>query len=156
MNEEGHSRDSYYPNGGGSTASLLNTTNTQILLENSIRYDVPLRNEKHKLNITAVQSVDKSLRKTLGYSVANLPVDKTYNYIANGEVTGQQRAYSENNLVSFMVRAQYNLMDKYLFNLAVRRDGSSRFGADNKWGTFPSVASRGELPRKASSKMSPG
>ncbi len=39
-----------------------------------------------------------------------------------------------------MVRAQYNLMDKYLFNLAVRRDGSSRFGTDNKWGTFPSVA----------------
>lgn len=140
VNEEGHSRDSYYPNGGGSTASLLNTTNVQTLIENSIRYDVPIKNENHKLNITAVQSVDKSLRKTLGYSVSNLPVDKTYNYIANGEVTGQQRAYSENNLVSFMVRAQYNLMDKYLFNLAVRRDGSSRFGTDNKWGTFPSVA----------------
>ena len=76
--------------------------------------------------------------------MSNLPVDKTYNYIANGEVTGQQRAYSENNLVSFMVRAQYNLMDKYLFNLAVRRDGSSRFGTDNKWGTFPSVALRVE------------
>ena len=62
----------------------------QTLIENSIRYDVPIKNENHKLNITAVQSVDKSLRKTLGYSVSNLPVDKTYNYIANGEVTGQQ------------------------------------------------------------------
>lgn len=140
VSEEGHSRDSYYPNGGGSTASLVNTTNTQMLIENSIRYDVPIRNENHKLNLTAVQSVDKALRKTLGYTVANLPVDKSYNYIANGEVTGQQRAYSENNLVSFMLRAQYNLKDRYLFNLAVRRDGSSRFGTGNKWGTFPSVA----------------
>ena len=140
VNEEGHSRDSYYPNGGGSTASLLNTTNTQMLLENSIRYDVPIRNTDHKLNITAVQSLDKALRKTIGYSVSNLPVDKSYNYIANGEVTGQQRAYSANNLVSFMLRAQYNLMDRYLFNLAVRRDGSSRFGMGNKWGTFPSAA----------------
>ena len=140
VNEEGHARDSYYPNGGGSTASITNATSTQLLIENSIRYDVPIRNGNHKLNITAVQSVDKSLSKNLGYSVENLPVDKTYNYIANGEVTGQERLYTANNLVSFMLRAQYNLMEKYLFNVAVRRDGSSRFGTDNKWGTFPSFA----------------
>ena len=140
VNEEGHARDSYYPNGGGSTASITNATSTQLLIENSIRYDVPIRNGNHKLNITAVQSVDKQLSKNLGYSVENLPVDKTYNYIANGEVTGQERLYTANNLVSFMLRAQYNLMEKYLFNVAVRRDGSSRFGTDNKWGTFPSFA----------------
>ncbi len=140
VSETGHSRDSYYPNGGGSTASLDNVTNSQTLIENSIRYDVPIRNENHRLNLTAVQSIDKQMRKTLGYSVENLPVDKTYNYIANGEVTGQRRQYSENNLVSFMIRAQYNLMERYLFNVAVRRDGSSRFGAGNKWGTFPSFA----------------
>lgn len=138
--EEGHARDSYYPNGGGSTASIDNTTNTQLLIENSVRYDVPIRNTNHKLNITAVQSVDKQLRKTLGYAVENLPVDKGYNYIANGEITGQERAYSENNLVSFMLRLQYNLMEKYLFNVACRYDGSSRFGSGNKWGTFPSFA----------------
>lgn len=140
VSEEGHSRDSYYPNGGGGTASVGNTTNTQLLIENSIRYDVPIRNSNHKLNITAVQSIDKSLYKTLGYSVGNLPVDKTYNFIANGEVTDHKRIYSQNNLVSFMVRAQYNLMERYLFNVACRRDGSSRFGMDSKWGTFPSVA----------------
>lgn len=140
VNEEGHSRDSYYPNGGGGTASVDNSTNTQILIENSIRYDVPIKNENHKLNITAVQSIDKSLYKTLGYSVNNLPVDKTYNFIANGEVTGQRCIYSKNNLVSFMLRFQYNLMERYLFNVACRRDGSSRFGTDSKWGTFPSVA----------------
>ena len=140
VNEEGRSRDSYYPNGGGGTASVDNSTNTQILIENSIRYDVPIKNENHKLNITAVQSIDKSSHKTLGYSVNNLPVDKTYNFIANGEVTGQRRIYSKNNLVSFMLRLQYNLMERYLFNVACRRDGSSRFGTDSKWGTFPSVA----------------
>ena len=140
VSENGHSRDSYYPNGGGSTASIDNVTNAQTLIENSMNYNVPIRNEAHRLNLTAVQSVDMSLRKTLGYSVENLPVDKTYNYIANGEVTGQRRQYSENNLVSFMIRAQYNLMERYLFNVAVRRDGSSRFGAGNKWGTFPSFA----------------
>ena len=38
------------------------------------------------------------------------------------------RTFSENNLVSFMGRASYTLMDKYIMNIAVRRDGSSRFG----------------------------
>ena len=90
VSENGHSRDSYYPNGGGSTASIDNVTNAQTLIENSMNYNVPIRNEAHRLNLTAVQSVDMSLRKTLGYSVENLPVDKTYNYIANGEVTGQR------------------------------------------------------------------
>lgn len=140
VNEEGHARDSYYPNGGGSTASLDNSTNTQLLIENSIRYDLPIRNQNHKVNITAVQSVDQSLSKNIAYSVANLPVDKSYNYIANGENTSQERRYSKNNLVSFMLRVQYNLMEKYLFNVACRRDGSSRFGSGNKWGTFPSAA----------------
>jgi TonB-linked SusC/RagA family outer membrane protein len=39
-----------------------------------------------------------------------------------------------------MLRAQYNFKDRYLMNVAYRRDGSSRFGQNNKWGNFPSVA----------------
>lgn len=32
-----------------------------------------------------------------------------------------------------MARAQYSLLDRYLLNVAIRRDGSSRFGKENKW-----------------------
>lgn len=39
-----------------------------------------------------------------------------------------------------MGRASYIFMDRYIMNVAIRRDGSSRFGKNNKWGTFPSVA----------------
>ena len=46
----------------------------------------------------------------------------------------------ENTLISFYGRLNYNLMDKYLLTATIRRDGSSRFGSDNRWGTFPSVA----------------
>ena len=139
VSEEGHARDSQYT-GGGSTASLTNSTSIKTLLENVIRYDVPIRNENHKLNLTAVQSIDRQSSKSLGYTVQNLPVDKGFNYIANGEITDQERDFGENNLVSFMFRAQYNFRDKYLLNVAYRCDGSSRFGIDNKWGHFPSVA----------------
>lgn len=46
----------------------------------------------------------------------------------------------ENTLISFFGRLNYNLMNKYLLTATIRRDGSSRFGKDNRWGTFPSVA----------------
>ncbi|MFA6831707.1 MAG: TonB-dependent receptor [Bacteroidaceae bacterium] len=47
---------------------------------------------------------------------------------------------TENYLVSFFGRLNYTLMNRYLFTATVRRDGSSRFNSDNRWGTFPSFA----------------
>ena len=44
------------------------------------------------------------------------------------------------NLISWLGRANYNLLDRYLFTVTARRDGSSRFGANNKWALFPSGA----------------
>lgn len=46
----------------------------------------------------------------------------------------------QNRLISFFGRANYSLLDRYLFTVTVRRDGSSRFGPENRWGTFPSAA----------------
>jgi len=45
-----------------------------------------------------------------------------------------------NRLISFFGRANYAFHDKYLLTVTVRRDGSSRFSENNKWGTFPSAA----------------
>lgn len=47
---------------------------------------------------------------------------------------------SEWALMSTLARANYNLMDRYVFTATVRSDGSSRFGEINRWGTFPSGA----------------
>lgn len=137
--EEGRARDAAYL-GGGSTAALTNDQVIKQLIENVVKYDVPFRNKEHKLNITGVQSVDKQLSKGIGYSAQNMPIDLGYNFIANGEITDPKRTYSRNNLVSMMLRLQYGFKDRYLLNLAYRRDGSSRFGKNNKWGNFPSVA----------------
>ena len=42
--------------------------------------------------------------------------------------------------MGYLGRANYNYNDTYHLSVSVRRDGSSVFGANNKWGTFPSVA----------------
>jgi len=46
----------------------------------------------------------------------------------------------QNRLISFFGRINYSLYDRYLLTVTVRRDGSSRFGPENRWGTFPSAA----------------
>ena len=48
--------------------------------------------------------------------------------------------YSEWKMAGFFGRASYTFKDKYILTGTIRYDGSSRFGADNKWGTFPSVS----------------
>ena len=47
---------------------------------------------------------------------------------------------SEWSLMSIMARLNYSYADRYLITATVRHDGSSRFGANNRWGTFPSVS----------------
>lgn len=47
---------------------------------------------------------------------------------------------SHTRMISFYARANYSLMSKYLIQAAVRRDGASTFGSNNKWATFPSAS----------------
>ena len=53
---------------------------------------------------------------------------------------GTNSGVQEWSLSSFLSRLTYNYKGKYLLTAAIRTDGSSRFGADNRWGTFPSVS----------------
>ncbi|SKB84578.1 SusC/RagA family TonB-linked outer membrane protein [Dyadobacter psychrophilus] len=53
---------------------------------------------------------------------------------------GTQTGANEWALTSYLSRLSYNYKGKYLFTAAVRADGSSRFGSDNLWGTFPSAS----------------
>jgi TonB-dependent starch-binding outer membrane protein SusC len=48
--------------------------------------------------------------------------------------------YTQNTMISFFGRLDYSLLGRYLLRANIRRDGSSRFSKDNRWGTFPSVA----------------
>lgn len=59
--------------------------------------------------------------------------------IGAGSVQRSTLDINESRLASFFGRVNYNLMDRYLLSLSVRRDGSSKFGPQEQWGTFPSA-----------------
>lgn len=55
---------------------------------------------------------------------------------------------TESTLIAFFGRVNYNFDNKYLFSASLRREGSSKFGADNKWAWFPSVSAGWMLTRE--------
>lgn len=61
---------------------------------------------------------------------------------------GMWSGREESALVSFFGRANYSYADKYLLSLSLRREGSTRFGQDNKWGTFPAVSAGWNLDKE--------
>lgn len=73
------------------------------------------------------------------FAVTSMGADniQSGNNLKIGEVTSSRNAYK---LISFFARAHYSFKERYMITATVRRDGSSKFGANHKWGTFPSVS----------------
>ncbi|SFG15143.1 TonB-linked outer membrane protein, SusC/RagA family [Salegentibacter agarivorans] len=76
----------------------------------------------------------------------NFPTDAyTYNNIGIGQglplgEAGMGSSKSSDKLIAFFSRLTYNYADKYLLMASIRHEGSSRFGAENKWGSFPGIS----------------
>ena len=64
----------------------------------------------------------------------------TYDENERHYIRDDHRRIPENYLISFFGRLNYNFMDRYLLTATLRRDGSSRFSENNRWGLFPSAA----------------
>ncbi|SDH68851.1 iron complex outermembrane recepter protein [Flavobacterium omnivorum] len=69
----------------------------------------------------------------------------TYNALQLGDLSrvqpGDLQSYkNDRTLVSYLGRVNYSYLNRYLFTASMRRDGSSVFGVNNKWGDFPSVS----------------
>jgi iron complex outermembrane receptor protein len=63
--------------------------------------------------------------------------------VADPSAAGEVDLYNEvreNRLISFFGRLNYNIDERYLLTASLRRDGSTRFGPENRWGLFPSAA----------------
>ncbi len=130
----------YY--GGGAYGSLENTKKKNYLIENIFNWNPTLKNHDHRFGLTGVISYDHDIDKVFSFDANEVPVDmeQGWNFLADGVVIDKNREYTESILVSYLLRANYTYRDKYMMTAAFRRDGSSKFGANNKWGNFPSVS----------------
>lgn len=98
----------------------------------------------HKLNLMVGYSYMENTYEGFGATRRGFDTDEfLYNNLAAGSDFRADDEYSykgKSNLISFFGRANYNYLGRYMLTATLRRDGSSRFGTNNKWGLFPSVS----------------
>ena len=125
--------------GGRQTKYTPNNVNT--VLEAYLNYTTPQPVGPGTLDLTGGYSWSKSKFDSLYYEGTGLDSDALGNDgIAPADLVKNILNVQESKLISFFGRANYNVDDKYLAAFTIRRDGSSRFGSENDYGTFPSVA----------------
>ena len=110
------------------------------VMENILTYNHTWN--KHRLTATAVYSWQDFTYEDINLSGSGFENDLTgawsMGLADKSSVSWGTNKYS-NKLISFTGRVSYVYDDKYLLTATSRWDGSSRFGANNKWGYFPSV-----------------
>lgn len=126
-------------NNGGS-ATVGESTYNDYLVENILNYSKDF--DKHHFDATGVASLNGIQWRRLSNTGLGFPNDDlSYNAIASASTFSIPiYEFSDRKLLSYLARARYNYDSKYLVTLAVRVDGSSVFGANNKYGYFPSAA----------------
>jgi TonB-dependent starch-binding outer membrane protein SusC len=121
------------------------SNNTNSLIENYLTYD--FNKGSHNVNVLAGHSYQKIFVQSRWFSINKFPIseiDPRYNpglgqdlTLANNKPGGYA---TKNELQSFFGKVVYQFKERYLLTAIVRADGSSKFGENNKYGTFPSFS----------------
>jgi TonB-linked SusC/RagA family outer membrane protein len=132
----------------GSSASQSNNKYFTWQVENVLSYDRSFG--KHTINAVAGNTLYRSTSSYLGassrglmypYDEWKISVDNTLGQQSDGDRNGWGRWNSiPYSLMSYFGRISYNYDERYMAEATLRRDASSRFGPENKWGTFPSFS----------------
>ena len=118
------------------TASVTTNKATNWLSETTLSYR-KLFARSHQVDAVTGFTVQSDFFDAITTNATNFPDDLVQN-INGGTVTSGTENISRNNIMSVFARANYAFKSKYLLTATVRRDGSSRFGENRRWGTFPS------------------
>ena len=119
--------------GASETDDIINLS-----IENTVTYNKTFI-EKHNMEFLLGQSFQKERMEGNNVMANNFPNNKVTTLNAGTVFFGS--SYREEwSLASFFSRINYNYNEKYLLSLALRTDGSSRFGEKSRWGIFPSIS----------------
>lgn len=126
--------------GGDAQASTQSNFGFNWTLENIINYSKTI--QKHNFNVTLLHSIQRDRYENYASNVQGVPAEtqQFYNLGNASSVLGVGSSLTEWTINSLMARINYDYNDKFLVTLTMRRDGSSRFGVNSKYGNFPGVA----------------
>lgn len=115
---------------GGSNNKYGPQTNTNKLFTGYLNYNKNVESIKSNIDVTAGYDYQSWVAKTVGYDSFNV----------FGEKQGTTAPTDQRHLlISYYGRLNYSFDNRYLLNVTMRTDGTSRFSPDDRWGYFPSV-----------------
>ncbi len=122
-------------------ASTMDYSSTRQLFDATLTYAKTF-NDIHSFSALGGYAYEKTYYSFKSLAVKGFSTDlfSFNNLDAASTITGTNYYKQESLLISFFGRLNYGYKDKYLLTATLRRDGSSRFGTDHKWGYFPSGA----------------
>ena len=97
-------------------------------------------NEKHSLNVLAGFAFQDTKFRFSSVEGTTLPSDNFTKIASAAVISAGSSSETRHTFVSYLARVNYKYQDKYLLSASVRTDGSSRFGVNNRYGTFPAVS----------------
>lgn len=122
---------------GAATAGATEVKSLNWLNENTVNYRHKFG--QHDVDALVGYTIQRSSDEVLQAGATGFSTDYVP-YLAAGTVSTGTNYISEWAIMSWLARVNYGFANKYLVTATVRQDGSSRFGAKNRWGTFPSVS----------------
>lgn len=123
------------------TLELMMSRRRNTLWENTVNYQRTF--EEHSLSALAGFTWQDDMFEAFSGSRKNFPGEsKEFWYLDAGELSTQTNSnYAESwSMLSYLSRVNYSFKGRYLLTASLRVDGSSRFGENNRYGYFPSVA----------------
>ena len=135
----GQTFPSYLPNQGEGTASRSSSDALNLQISNTLTYRFSLDSQHDFTFMLGQEGEDYHAE---GFSVTGKGQTNDFlTDIAFATRVTSWTSYSDSDYsrVSFFGRGEYSYCDKYYFEASLRTDGSSRFGKDNRWGTFGAV-----------------
>ncbi len=141
---------------GDPQASSRNDFGFNYTLENIVTYNKTFA-QKHNLGVTVLQSIQRDNFERYSTDVQGVPAEtqQFYNLGNAASVLGVGSTLSQWTINSYMARINYDYNDKYLLTATMRRDGSSRFGENTKYGNFPGIAVGWNISNEAFMKQVP-
>lgn len=127
------------------TLTQTNRSYSDALVENLITYDGKFG--RNRINMVVGQTFQRELHHTTTGRGVNLS-EPYYLQLNNATETYSSSYESEHVLASYIGRINYNYDEKYLLSATVRRDGSSRLSANDRWDWFPSVSAGWRIERE--------
>ena len=128
-----------YYDGDTNSASRRNSQNYVIVWDNLLTFFKTMG--KHDVQAMVGSSMERQSAKSLSANGSNFPDDDVLTDLGSAAIRSRIGSSKYNSsLVSAFARLQYKFNNRYLLTATFRADGSSKFGKDNRWGYFPSVA----------------